>query len=157
LAALGAFSLLASAVALGASRHYTLHDEAIVECRDGSGPNPGVVSVAGDDGRKMRIADQEAARRDVQVATGAVKPPGAWVHVLTIGINDYDDKAKDLHLDFASKDASDVFNALVNTQDSRFNKLGGLHAEVLARALPDELATASTQAKTNSSIGTFLT
>jgi hypothetical protein len=97
------------------------------------------------------------ARRDVQVATGAEKPPGAWVHVLTIGINDYDDKAKDLHLDFASKDASDVFNALVNTQDSRFNKLGGLHAEVLARALPDELATASTQAKTNSSIGTFLT
>jgi hypothetical protein len=113
--------------------------------------------LAGDDGRKMGIADQEAARRDVQVATGAVKPPGAWVHVLTIGINDYDDKAKDLHLDFASKDASDVFNALVNTQDSRFNKLGGLHAEVLARALPDELATASTQAKTNSSIGTFLT
>jgi hypothetical protein len=84
----------------------------------------------------MGIADQEAARRDVQVATGAVKPPGAWVHVLTIGINDYDDKAKDLHLDFASKDASDVFNALVNTQDSRFNKLGRLHAEVFGTGPP---------------------
>jgi hypothetical protein len=31
-----------------------------------------------------------------------------YLHVLTIGINDYGDKAKDLHLDFASKDASDV-------------------------------------------------
>jgi hypothetical protein len=34
-----------------------------------------------------------------------------------------------------------VFNALVNTQDSRFNKLGGLYAEVLARTFPDELPT----------------
>jgi WD40 repeat protein len=91
--------------------------------------------------RALGIADIAAARRDVQVATGAESPPGARLHVLTIGINDYGDKAKRLHLDFASKDANDVFNALVNTQDSRFNKLGGLYAEVLAQTLPDELAT----------------
>jgi WD40 repeat protein len=91
--------------------------------------------------RALGVADLAAARRDVQEATGAAEPPGARLHVLAIGINDYGDKAKNLHLDFASKDASDVFNALVNTQDSRFNKLGGLYAEVLAQALPDELAT----------------
>jgi WD40 repeat protein len=91
--------------------------------------------------RALGIADLTAARRDVQEATGAANPPGARLHVLTIGIDNYGDKAKRLHLDFASKDANDVFNALVSTQDSRFNKLGGLYAEVLAQVLPDELAT----------------
>jgi hypothetical protein len=33
-----------------------------------------------------------------------------------------------------------LFNAPINTQDSRFNKLGGLYDEVLAQTLPDELA-----------------
>jgi hypothetical protein len=58
--------------------------------------------------RALGIADLAAPRRDVQEATGAANPPGARLHVLTIGINDYGDKAKRLHLDFASKDASDV-------------------------------------------------
>lgn len=91
--------------------------------------------------RALGIADLTAARRDVQVATGAANPPGARLHVLTIGINDYGDKAKHLHLDFASTDASDVFNALVNTQDSHFNKLGGLYAEVMPTYVHDEEAT----------------
>ena len=91
--------------------------------------------------RALGIADLAAARRDVQEATEATNPPGARLHVLTIGINDYGDKAKHLHLDFASTDANDVFNALVNTQDSRFNKLGGLYAEVMPAYVHDDEAT----------------
>jgi uncharacterized caspase-like protein len=44
--------------------------------------------------------------------------------VLTIGVSDYGDKARDLRLKFADRDAQDVASALVNTQD------GGLYAEV---------------------------
>jgi WD40 repeat protein len=91
--------------------------------------------------RALGVADIAAARRDVQEITGAANPPGARLHVLTIGINDYGDKAKRLRLDFASTDASDVFNALVNTQDSRFNKFGGLYAEVLPAYVHDSEAT----------------
>jgi WD40 repeat protein len=75
--------------------------------------------------RALGIADVKAARRDVQIATGSVKAPGARLHVLTIGVSDYGDKAKDLRLKFADRDAQDMASALVNTQD------GGLYAQVL--------------------------
>ena len=65
------------------------------------------------------------------LATGAAKAPGARLHVLTIGVSDYGDKAKHLRLKYAHKDARDVASALVNTQGSIFNKKGGLYAEVL--------------------------
>jgi hypothetical protein len=91
--------------------------------------------------RALGIADLAAARHDVQIATGAVKPPGARLHVLTIGISDYGDGARRLHLKFADKDASDVANALVNTQGSEYSKLGGLYAETLPIFLHDETAT----------------
>jgi Caspase domain/WD domain, G-beta repeat len=74
--------------------------------------------------RALGIADLKAARRDIQVATGAAKPPGARLHVLTVGVSDYGDKAKNLKLNFAHRDAQDVASALVNTQE------GGLYAEV---------------------------
>src|SRR5262249_2408812 len=45
--------------------------------------------------RALGIADMKAARRDVQIATGSKKGPGARLHVLTIGVSDYGDKAKD--------------------------------------------------------------
>jgi len=90
--------------------------------------------------RALGVADVAAARYDVQVATRAAKPPGARLQVLTIGISDYGDQAKQLHLRFADKDASDVANALVNTQGGEFNKLGGLYAEVLPIYLHDETA-----------------
>jgi uncharacterized caspase-like protein len=54
--------------------------------------------------------------------------------VLTIGVSDYGDKAKDLKLKFASQDARDVANALVNTQG------GGLYAEVMPQFLSDGMA-----------------
>jgi hypothetical protein len=74
--------------------------------------------------RALGLADLKAVRRDVQIATGSAKAPGARLHVLTIGISDYGDKARNLKLRFATRDAQDVANALLNTQVS------GLYAEV---------------------------
>jgi WD40 repeat protein len=84
--------------------------------------------------RALGIADVKAARRDVQIATGSKKAPGARLHVLTIGVSDYGDKARDLRLKFAHRDAQDVASALVNTQD------GGLYAEVKPILLHDRTA-----------------
>ena len=84
--------------------------------------------------RALGIADIKAARQDVQIATGSAKPPGARLHVLTIGVSDYGDKAKDLKLNFAHQDARDVASALVNTQDR------GLYAEVKPIFLHDSTA-----------------
>src|SRR5262249_31019723 len=75
-------------------------------------------------GGGVGMADMKAARRDVQIATRSTKPPGARLHVLTMGVSDYGDRARDLRLKFADRDAQDVASALVNTQD------GGLYAEV---------------------------
>jgi hypothetical protein len=82
----------------------------------------------------LGIADLKAARRDVQIATGSDKAPGARLHVLTIGVSDYGDKASDLRLKFAHRDAQDVASALVNTQG------GGLYAEVMPTFLHDRTA-----------------
>jgi hypothetical protein len=90
--------------------------------------------------RALGIADLAAARRDVRSATRAAKAPGARLHVLTIGISDYGDKATQLHLQFADKNANDFANALVNTQSSEFNKMGGLYAEILPIYLHDSTA-----------------
>jgi WD40 repeat protein len=84
--------------------------------------------------RALGVADVKAARREVQIATGSAKAPGARLHVLTIGVSDYGDKAKDLRLKFADRDAQDVASALVNTQD------GGLYAEVKPMFLHDREA-----------------
>jgi DNA-binding beta-propeller fold protein YncE len=74
--------------------------------------------------RALGIADLKAARRDVQIVTRSAKAPGTRLHVLAIGISDYGDKARNLKLNFAARDAQDVANALLNTQE------GGLYAEV---------------------------
>src|SRR6267154_1167514 len=84
--------------------------------------------------RALGIADLKAARRDVQIATGSTKAPGARLHVLTIGISDYGDKARNLRLNFAARDAQDVASALLNTQG------GGLYAEVKPIFLHDDEA-----------------
>jgi uncharacterized caspase-like protein len=91
--------------------------------------------------RALGIADVAAASHEVQLVTGAAKAPGARLHVLAIGIDDYGKAAQQLHLNFAAKDASDVANALMNTQSSQYNKLGGLYAEVLPIYLNDNNAT----------------
>jgi len=84
--------------------------------------------------RALGIADMKAARRDVQIVTGSAKAPGARLHVLTIGVSDYGDKARDLRLNFAHRDAQDVASALLNTQE------GGLYAEVKPMFLHDGTA-----------------
>jgi Caspase domain/WD domain, G-beta repeat len=84
--------------------------------------------------RALGIADLKAARRDVQIATGSPKAPGARLHLLTIGISDYGHKATDLRLEFADRDARDVASALLNTQE------GGLYAEVKPQFLHDHTA-----------------
>jgi WD40 repeat protein len=87
--------------------------------------------------RALGIADIKGARGDVQKITRSAKPPGGRLHVLTIGISDYGDKAKNLALKFADQDARDVASALVNTQS------GGLYAEVMPQFLPDDKASKS--------------
>jgi WD40 repeat protein len=84
--------------------------------------------------RGLGIADLKAARRDVQIATGSTKAPGARLHVLAIGVSEYGDKAKNLRLNFAHRDAQDVASALLNTQE------GGLYAEVKPIFLHDNTA-----------------
>jgi Caspase domain/WD domain, G-beta repeat len=84
--------------------------------------------------RALGIADMKAARRDVQIATGSTSAPGARLHVLTIGVSDYGDKAKNLRLKFAHQDAHDLASALVNTQE------GGLYAAVKLSLLKDGTA-----------------
>jgi uncharacterized caspase-like protein len=81
--------------------------------------------------RALGIADLKAARRDVQIVTRSTKAPGARLHVLTIGISEYGDKARNLRLHFAARDAQDVASALLNTQG------GGLYAEVKPMFLHD--------------------
>ncbi len=90
--------------------------------------------------RALGVADLAAARRDVQIATGAARPPGARLHVLAVGVSDYGSRAASLHLDFAGKDAHDVVNSILNTQGSLFNQAGGLYAEVLPIYLHDDTA-----------------
>ena len=85
--------------------------------------------------RALGIAHMIAARRDVQIRTGAAKAPGARLHVLAIGVSDYGEKAAGLALKFAHKDAEDLASALLNTQG------GGLYAEVLPIVLSDGAAT----------------
>ena len=90
--------------------------------------------------RALGIADLAAARFDVKAATGAAVAPGARLHVLSIGISDYGEKAKSLRLQFASKDANDVASALLATQAGEFNKMGGLYADVKPQYLSDDKA-----------------
>jgi hypothetical protein len=80
-----------------------------------------VVAAYGDGTIRWHLA---AARFDVQTATGAAVAPGARLHILAIGISDYGDKATNLRLKFAAKDANDVASALLATQGGEFNKRG---------------------------------
>jgi WD40 repeat protein len=84
--------------------------------------------------RALGIADLQAGRKDVQIAAGSTKAPGARLHVLTVGISDYGDKATGLRLKFADRDARDVASTLLNTQE------GGLYAEVRPQFLHDSTA-----------------
>ncbi len=89
--------------------------------------------------RAIGIADVSEARLLVQKATGSAKPPGAVLHILAIGIDQFGDKAGDLHLDYAVDDAHDVANALLASQKTTPAK-AGLYADVSIQYLHDESA-----------------
>ena len=89
--------------------------------------------------RALGIADLAAARLDVKLATGADEAPGPRLYVLTIGIDDYGEKAAGLHLNFATRDAEELANALVATQGDT-SKGGGLYAKVTPQYLHDKTA-----------------
>jgi hypothetical protein len=87
--------------------------------------------------RALGIADLATARYDVQAATGAAVAPGAQLDILAIGISVYGDKATNLRLKFAAKDANDVASALLATQGSGSNNKGGLYSAVKPQYLHD--------------------
>jgi WD40 repeat protein len=81
------------------------------------------------------VAEAKAAREEVQLITGAAKAPGARLHVLAIGVNEFG-------LKFAEKDARELTAALVDTQDitGPYRGSGGLYAEVKPQLLVDGIA-----------------
>ena len=79
------------------------------------------------------VAQQEHARQ-VQIVTQSTVRPGARLHVLAIGVNDYGAQARHLRLDYAHQDARDVASALLNTQCN-------LYADVEPQVLRDDEAT----------------
>jgi len=92
-----------------------------------------------DTAHALGVADLAAARLDVQGRTGSARPPGSVLHVLTIGIDKFGDKAGGLHLDYAADDARDVANALRDSQQSAAGG-AGLYADVKVESLIDDEA-----------------
>lgn len=84
--------------------------------------------------RAIGLAVLAEMRAAVQRRTGAALAPGARLHVLTIGVSEYGDKAPHLRLAFAAADATDVAEVLLTTQAS-------LYANVHPQRLTNQDAT----------------
>jgi WD40 repeat protein len=84
--------------------------------------------------RAIGLAERTEMRAEVQRRTGSAVPPGARLHVLTVGVSDYGQAATHLRLNFAAAAATDVAAALLNTQ-------GSLYAQVRPQRLRNEEAT----------------
>ena len=84
--------------------------------------------------RALGLDNLQEAMRAVQLRTRSSVPPGARLHLLTVGISDYGRLAKHLQLKFAHQDANDIANAIRSTQT-------GLYAAVEYQALRDGEAT----------------
>ena len=68
--------------------------------------------------RALGLADMAEHNRQVMLRTHSHISPGAKLHLLTIGIDQYnEDYVKNLRLQFADRDARDLASAIVNTQD----------------------------------------
>lgn len=87
----------------------------------------------------LGIDDITQARLDVQTATGSAKPPGGVLHVLTIGVDNFGDKAGGLHLDYAAEDAHDVASALLDSQKAGPGK-ASLYGDIDLTYLPNDKA-----------------
>ena len=69
----------------------------------------------------LGIVEQREMWDAIQRRTNSVVPPGTQLHVLAIGVGDYNEEwAKHLRLEFADDDALDVASALFNTQGSLY-------------------------------------
>jgi WD40 repeat protein len=84
----------------------------------------------------IAVAELTKIRDAIKQRTGTSTAPGARLLVLTVGISDYGEAAKQLRLNFAAADANDVAAALLNTQKS-------LYAAVLPQRLSNKDATRS--------------
>lgn len=72
----------------------------------------------------LGIVEQREMWSAIQRRTNSAVPPGAQLHVLAIGVGDYNQQAaKHLRLEFADDDAWDVASALLNTQGSVYAKV----------------------------------
>lgn len=69
--------------------------------------------------RAVGLAVVDEQRRRVQLATDRRVPQGAKLHVVAVGISEYDSPDVD-DLRFAHQDAHDVFTALTGTQDGLY-------------------------------------
>jgi WD40 repeat protein len=88
---------------------------------------------AGETARALGLADMAKAREAVRLRAGGAAP-GARLHVLAVGVDDYGDKAKSLKLDYAARDAKFVRDALIGEK-------GGIYADVKSRLITDKEAT----------------
>ncbi len=84
--------------------------------------------------RALGLDDMKRAAREVQQRTNSKLAPGARLHVVSVGVSEYDQNAAHLRLTFAHKDAIDVISALINTQS-------GLYAQVLDQQITNKEAT----------------
>ena len=87
----------------------------------------------------LGVEDISVASLEVQAKTGSAKPPGAVLHVLAVGIDNFGDKAGGLHLDYAAEDAHDVASALRDSQKMAPGK-PGLYADVKVTYLKNDEA-----------------
>ena len=81
--------------------------------------------------RALGLAKIAYDREQVQQAVNSPAPPGPQLHVLAVGISQYEHG--DLKLDFAADDARDLTKALLGQE-------GALYAKVDVQALTDDKA-----------------
>jgi hypothetical protein len=71
--------------------------------------------------RALGLAVLAEHNREVMLRTHSHISPGAKLHLLAIGIDQYNEEyAKNLRLSFAGRDARDLASAIINTQDALY-------------------------------------
>jgi WD40 repeat protein/uncharacterized caspase-like protein len=72
--------------------------------------------------RALGLAVMAEHKQQVMLRTRSHLSPGAQLHLLTIGIDQYNEEyAKNLRLQYAARDAHDLASAIVNTQDALYH------------------------------------
>jgi hypothetical protein len=74
--------------------------------------------------RALGLAELAVHNQQVLLRTHSDVPPGAHLHLLTIGISAYNEEyASNLRLNFAARDAEDLANAITSTQNALYAKV----------------------------------